>query len=393
MKIDHVRFCVEDAKTLSQWFASRLGFCVTEIGEWNGSHTEIVHADSIVFVISSPLVASSPAAGFLRQHPPGVSDVVLKVDDFEQALNHAIAQGATLQHSPQTEYYPQGCLKWATLTAWGSLTHTLVERSGITPLMPSDLSVGSTKQPPHTAMFSLSQTTVVEPTAFAVPGTPEVQFAGIDHVVINVPQGDLAKTVSWYQRVLQLQPQQMFEIQTQHSGLCSQVMRHPSGAVQLPINEPASPNSQIQEFLDVNRGAGVQHIALETVDLLQAIAQFRTAGLPLIQVPSTYYTQLRDRACLPFSAETLQALEAQQVLADWQTTNPDAGVLLQTFTQPIFKQPTFFLELIERQTHPLAGQPHRAAGFGEGNFQALFEAIEREQIKRGSLTAINAGNC
>jgi 4-hydroxyphenylpyruvate dioxygenase len=161
-------------------------------------------------------------------------------------------------------------------------------------------------------------------------------------------------------------------------------MLHPLGLVQLPINEPASANSQIQEFLDLNRGAGIQHIALETENLVETIARLRQNGLALIRVPETYYSQLRERPGLPISEAILQAIAAQEILIDWQDDSHSAA-LLQIFTEPIFDQPTVFLELIERQTSLVNGQLRRAYGFGEGNFRALFEAIERQQIQRGSL--------
>lgn len=384
MQIDHVRFCVEDAKTVSRWFIQRLGFCGVASGQWKGSWVEVVRAGSIYFVLSSPLQPDSATALFLQQHPPGVADVVFQVSNLKQAIARATAQGALLLQPIQQETQPQGQLAWSAIAAWGGVTHTLVERQGITTLLPlaeSDLGwaqgTGSRVVP--------SAEKVLSPSRWADFGSAICPIVGIDHVVLNVAKGDLSLAVAWYERVFGFQPQQVFEIQTQRSALSSQVMRHPSGCIQLPINEPASANSQIQEFLEVNRGPGIQHIALTTVDLLSAIAQFREAGLPLIQIPSTYYAQLRDRPALPFSDATLARLEQQQLLADWQET-PEAGVLLQTFTQPIFGQPTFFLELIERQTHPLATQPVQAQGFGEGNFRALFEAIEREQMKRGSLS-------
>jgi 4-hydroxyphenylpyruvate dioxygenase len=153
-------------------------------------------------------------------------------------------------------------------------------------------------------------------------------------------------------------------------------MLHPDGWVKLPINQPTSANSQIQEFLEVNRGPGVQHIALQTPNIVDAIAYLRQRGLPFLQVPRTYYTQLLHRQGLQLSEAEIQEIAAQQILVDWEENSPEA-LLLQIFTQPIFEQPTFFFELIERRL--------QARGFGEGNFRALFEAIEREQMKRGSL--------
>ncbi len=191
-----------------------------------------------------------------------------------------------------------------------------------------------------------------------------------------MPAGDLERAVAWYEEVLDFQPQQAFKIKTDRSALHSRVMLSRNGGVQLPINEPASAHSQIQEFLDVNGGAGVQHIALQTPNIVDAIALFRACGLSLLPVPQTYYSQLKQRKKLPLSTLELEALARQEILVDWKEDTKKA-VLLQIFTQPIFTQPTFFFEFIERR--------FQAQGFGEGNFQALFEAIEKEQIKRGSL--------
>lgn len=213
-------------------------------------------------------------------------------------------------------------------------------------------------------------------------------FTSMDHVVLNVARGDLERAVAWYERVLGFKPQQGFEIQTAYSALCSRVLRHPAGRAQLPINEPASSNSQIQEFLDLNRGSDVQHIALETTDLLGTIAHLRHKGLPLIHVPATYYAQLRQRPSLTLTPAIVQQFEEQQILADWQD-KAESAVLLQTFTQPIFDEPTFFFELIQRQTMQAVDRTdnhvQRAQGFDEGNFRALFEGIKREQMKQGSL--------
>jgi 4-hydroxyphenylpyruvate dioxygenase len=195
--------------------------------------------------------------------------------------------------------------------------------------------------------------------------------------VLNVATGDLERALRWYEDVLGFQRQQTFMIQTDQSGLRSQVLVHPISGVQFPINEPTSANSQIQEFLDVNQGSGIQHIALQTPQIVKAIAQLRNLGLSFLPIPPTYYTQLRlSHPKLPLSASEFEEITAQQILVDWQDKSTNA-LLLQTFTQPIFEQPTFFFELIERR--------QGAQGFGEGNFRALFEAIEREQLKRGSL--------
>ncbi|MBD2020953.1 4-hydroxyphenylpyruvate dioxygenase [Leptolyngbya sp. FACHB-36] len=360
MKIDHVRFYVEDASVTREWFVHQLGFRSLASSQDAQGCFEVVSSGSVYVVLCSPLTPTGPIAGFLQQHPPGVADVAFCVADIEATVAQALRHGATLRQPLQIERQQSGCFKWATIAAWGDLTHTFVERSGITSLLPA----------PHPSIpFSSHRSS----------------FIGIDHLVLNVASGELEQAVRWYEAVLGFQPQQRFDIQTSYSGLCSRVMRHPLGQVQLPINEPASPNSQIQEFLDINRGPGIQHIALETVDLVSAIAQLRCRGVSLLQVPSSYYTQLRQRSRLPLSEIDLQQVEAQEILVDWQ--DGDDAVLLQTFTQPIFGLPTFFFELIERQVSS-ANASRRAQGFGEGNFRALFEAIEREQMKRGSLARI-----
>ncbi|HEY9836158.1 MAG TPA: VOC family protein, partial [Vampirovibrionales bacterium] len=167
--------------------------------------------------------------------------------------------------------------------------------------------------------------------------------------------------------------QQTFEIQTERSGLHSQVMIYPDSLIQFPINEPTSNTSQVQEFLELNRGPGIQHIALKTTNILGTVAQLRQKGVSFIDVPSTYYATLRQRLGFDEESAEWQEIQRKKILVDWHLDTPHS-LLLQTFTQPIFEQPTFFFEVIERR--------EEAAGFGEGNFQALFEAIEREQLKR-----------
>lgn len=174
-------------------------------------------------------------------------------------------------------------------------------------------------------------------------------------------------------------------------------MRHPTGTVQLPINEPMTPNSQIQEFLDHNRGPGVQHIALRTSDAIATVAQLRQRQVDFLDVPDTYYDAVLHRDGATLRPTQVRAIAQQQLLVDWQPSDAQA-LLLQTFTQPIFKEPTLFFEIIERQTSrgcvptltaappsPRTAQPLLVQGFGERNFQALFEAIEQEQAQRGGL--------
>ncbi|MEH1936574.1 MAG: 4-hydroxyphenylpyruvate dioxygenase [Nostoc sp.] len=357
MKIDHVHFYVEDAKVWRDWFVHHLGFqaVADRISSFH-TCTEVVESGTVCFFLSSPLLPTSPVAEFLRQYPPGVADVAFAVEDVETAIALAEKHGATILQPIQERQIGTAFLKCGKIAAWGGLTHTLIERSLVSG---------------HSSLvFDKGQM------------TNDNTFTAIDHVVLNVAVGELERAVAWYENILDFQPQQAFKIKTDRSGLHSQVMVSRNGSVQLPINEPASSNSQIQEFLDVNRGAGIQHIALRTTNLVSAIAKFRASGLSLLSVPQTYYSQLKQRPGLTLSALELEAIAQQEILVDWQEYTPlearqTAPLLLQIFTQPIFEQPTFFFEFIERR--------FQAKGFGEGNFRALFEAIESEQIKRGTL--------
>ncbi|MBD2446277.1 4-hydroxyphenylpyruvate dioxygenase [Nostoc sp. FACHB-152] len=340
MEIAHVHFYVENAKAWRNWFVDYLGFTAvaSEISS-SHTHTETVQSGAICFLLSSPLLPTSPVAQFLHQHPPGVADIAFTVPNLETAIAQAVAHGATILE-PIQQYPGYKCSK---IAAWGSMTHTLIEKDQTRPLQQETRPI----------------------------------FTAIDHIVLNVAIGDLERAVVWYSNILDMQPQQVFKIKTERSALYSQVMVSPNGSVQLPINEPASSNSQIQEFLDVNRGPGIQHIALRTSNLVSAIAKLRSRGLSLLSVPQTYYTQLKKRPEFPLSSLELEAIAQQEILVDWQANTHNA-LLLQIFTQPIFEQPTFFFEFIERR--------FQAQGFGEGNFRALFEAIESEQIKRGTLS-------
>jgi 4-hydroxyphenylpyruvate dioxygenase len=353
MKIDRIHFYVEDARASQDWFINCMGFQAHASGASYHTQTRVVKSGSVYIVLSSPLTAASPVAQFLRRYPPGVADVAFLVTDLDSVLKKAITKGAKVLQPVEQRQFADGSMKWVKIAAWGSLTHTLVERCGVAPLLP-DINLA----PEDNAEIADT-------------------YNGIDHVVLNVAAGDLERALSWYEGTLGFERQQSFAIETEQSGLRSQVLVHPRSGMQFPINEPTSINSQIQEFLDFNHGPGIQHIALQTPQIVQAIARLRQCGLCFLPIPQTYYTQLQDRhrgLCL--LPEELEAIATQEILVDWQEDASDS-LLLQIFTQPIFEQPTFFFELIERRA--------QAQGFGEGNFRALFEAIEREQHKRGSL--------
>jgi 4-hydroxyphenylpyruvate dioxygenase len=391
MKFHHVHFYVENAQTLSDWFSHNLGFKKIATNADDRAYTEILKSGEIYFIFSSPLTHKNPVADWLNNHPSGVADVAFLVDNLELTLEQAILAGAKIEQPLQEV---SGSFKWAKIRGWGDLTHTLIEHNLVTndsPLLPlitndSPLPLIRGEDVIDVLSCILKINFVLYPDyQLPITNSPNY-FTKIDHVVLNVAKGDLSQAVNWYKNTFNLQPSQSFSIQTDISGLSSIVMVSPDHNVQLPINEPVSPNSQIQEFLEFNRGAGIQHIALQTNDIIEVVGKTRfsfaeasRSRVSFLSVPPVYYHQLRQKWEHLFSPEQWQLLEKYQILLD-RKSDGDEGFLLQIFTQPIFDKPTFFLEFIERRINRKNGKI--AQGFGEGNFRALFDAIEREQLKR-----------
>ena len=358
MEFDHINFYVENAIESRDWFINKLGFTSVTPGNQNftasstsqHTHKEVIKRGRVYFVLSSPITSASHVAKFLSLHPPGVGDIAFRVADIYSVVAKAARNGAEILQPIQENL--QG-LKWAKISGWGNLTHTLIEK-------------------------------INDPQILYSAAQLPTDIVGIDHVVLNVAEGELESAFNWYNQILGLQARQNFDVQTKKSALRSRVMVTPNGDVQFPINEPASSNSQIQEFLDANHGSGIQHIALRTENILGAVGELRSRGLPFLRVPGTYYSSLETKALNYLSEIDWQKVQDYQILIDWQELVSEA-MLLQIFTQPIFPQPTLFFEFIERRVAWVNGQKMQAQGFGQGNFQALFEAIEREQMKRGSL--------
>ena len=362
MHFHHLHFFVEDAVFWQDWFVEKLFFQpsdpTSDRNNTNG-YRALTHGD-IEVRLSDP-ASSVEAAQYLNQHPPGVADVALATDCFDSVLDRAIAQGAKILRRVSGALGQRQCQ----IQGWADLRHTLIERVCTERVGVERLGVNP-----------------IDAKAKRAERADTSLLKTIDHVVLNVAKGQMAIAADWYQRVFGLSQGQRFSIETDRSGLCSQVLVHPHGTLQMPINEPSSDNSQIQEFLNHNRGSGVQHVALRSLDAVDAIAHLRRQNLDLISVPPTYYEDLQQRSHCPLP--DTRAAAAQQLLLDW-ASNGQQGALLQTFTKPIFAEPTFFFEIIERGLYRENGQIKSAQGFGEGNFQALFEAIERAQLERGSL--------
>ena len=360
MKIDHVHFYTRNAARTKDWFIRNVGFQAINTSINSHTHTEVIAYNSVIFLISSPLDSSSEVANYLDFHSPGVADIAFRVQDIESIMVQADRFDLQVLQPPQVDASDKGKIKYAKIAGWNSLQHTLIENS---------TAISSDYFFPEVRGWDCQPLTRIDSPA---------NIIDIDHIVLNVAAGELAQAVALYQALFGLEIQQSFNIQTSRSGLYSQALVDRRGEVQFNINEPTSADSQIQEFIQINGGSGIQHLALRSPNLIQTVAEMRSRGVSFLSVPQTYYTHLKQRQknILPsLNSEEWLAIETEQILVDCDRDRPES-LLMQVFTQPIFEQPTFFLEFIERRS--------QAKGFGQGNFKALFEAVEREQVQRKS---------
>jgi 4-hydroxyphenylpyruvate dioxygenase len=353
--IDHVELYVGNAAQAAYWFTHALGFRQTayaglETGVRDHS-SHVVEQGTIRFVLTSPLHGGTELSRHASEHGDGVKVVALAVPDAEEAYRVAVRRGAKGLLEPHELSDADGTVRMATIGTYGETVHVFVERDGYEgAFLP-----GFERTDGATADTAL--------------------LADIDHVVGNVELGRLDEWVSYYERVFGFTEMIHFsdrDIHTEYSALMSKVMADGSGRIKFPINEPAEGQrkSQIEEYLEFYGGAGVQHLALTTNDIVGTVRELRGRGVEFLSTPGSYYEELPGR--IGEIEEDLADLNELGILAD----RDDEGYLLQIFTRPIGDRPTLFLEVIER---------HGARGFGEGNFKALFEAIEREQAKRGNL--------
>ncbi|HEY2428619.1 MAG TPA: 4-hydroxyphenylpyruvate dioxygenase [Acidimicrobiales bacterium] len=355
---DCIEFWVGNARAFTGWLLSAFGFsCVAYAGPETGVREKasyVLEQGDIRLVISGALTADSPIAAHVRAHGDGVHDLAWLVDDADAAFAAAVARGARPVRAPWNEDDEHGRLRLASIGTYGDTQHTFVDRTRY-------------------------RTGVLEPGYHAGnlppdPCGPATGLTTVDHVVGNVEQGRLEDWVRFYRDVMgfsQLVHYDDDQIATEYSALMSTVMWDGTKIV-LPLNEPADGRrkSQIEEYLETYDGPGVQHIALRTDDIVASVTALRQRGVRFMQVPDTYYREARARLAgidLPWDD-----LERLQVLVD----RDEDGYLLQIFTETVTDRPTVFFEIIERRG---------AKGFGEGNFKALFEAIEREQARRGNL--------
>ncbi|KAI3371885.1 hypothetical protein L3Q82_006760 [Scortum barcoo] len=299
----------------------------------------------------------------LVKHGDGVKDIAFTVQDCDFLVQKARERGAVIVKEPHTLEDEYGKVRVAVLQTYGDTTHTFVERTEYNGLFLPGF------KPP---LF-------MDPLLAKLP-SGNLDF--IDHVVGNQPDDAMVPVVDWYQRNLlfhRFWSVDDKQLQTEFSALRSIVVANYEETVKMPINEPAmgKRKSQIQEYVEYYGGPGVQHIAMNTSDIITAIRNLKERGMEFMSVPDTYYTQLREN--LKHSkvklSEDLDVLQELKILVDYD----DNGYLLQIFTKPVQDRPTVFLEVIQRHNHQ---------GFGAGNFKSLFEAIEADQHARGNLTVL-----
>ena len=354
--IDHVEFWVGNARQAAGFFASAFGF---DIVAYAGPETGVpdrasyvVSQGDIRFVVTAGLRPDSPVTAHVAAHGDGVRDVAFVVENATAAYEAALARGATGVRAPWVESDASGRVVRATVATYGETQHTFVERDD------------------YLGLFAPGY----EAAPLCRPMGPEVGLERIDHVVGNVELGRLETWVEFYARVFGFDQLVHFDdeaISTEYSALMSTVVWDGSKVV-LPINEPAPGRrkSQIEEYLDFYGGPGVQHVALATTNIVETVEALKERGVLFLETPEAYYEDVGDR--VGEIDESYEDLRRLRILAD----RDDDGYLLQIFTKTAQDRPTLFFEVIER---------HGARGFGDGNFKALFEAIEREQALRGNL--------
>ena len=339
MKIDHIHFFVEDAAYQRNWFITRLGWTFVKQATLPDRHLEVLRYRDTLFVLSSPRTSTSPVAQYLCTHGPGVADVAIEVENLAVILRR-------LEHHPNLK--PQAPVHGRRQNELKAATATVISQ-----LASANKNAGNAGNPPQTwttiAGWGGLRHTLIERRPLATSPPEGSGSRGLDHIVLNVPMGELQAAVTFYQTLFELQKQQSFNIQTKQSGLGSQVLFAPASQLYFNINQPTSVNSQIQTFLDANRGAGIQHIALHSEPIVPTVTALRQRGVPLLSVPLTYYNQLQQRLQADrvdsVSPQEWQQIVKQQILIDWQPQKTRA-LLLQIFSQPIFQAPTFFLSLL-----------------------------------------------
>ncbi|KAK6190227.1 hypothetical protein SNE40_002146 [Patella caerulea] len=366
VSFDHVTFWVGNAKQAASYYCTRMGFeSLAYKGLETGSRktaAHVVRQNKIIYVFESMLEPFQPEdfGQHLLKHGDAAKDVAFEVVDLDAIFKRAVERGAVVVNEPYEETDENGTVRMASVKTYGDTTHTFVDRSNYKGVFLPGFKILQDKDPLLTKL-------------------PEVGLQAIDHLVGNQPNDSMISAAEWYEKNL------MFhrfwsvddsQIHTEFSSLRSIVVTNYEETIKMPINEPANGKrkSQIQEYCDYNGGAGVQHIAMRTNDIITSIINLKARGMKFLEIPATYYKNLRNQ--LKNSKvevkENLDEIQRLHILVDFD----DNGYLLQIFTKPMQDRPTLFLEVIQRNNHQ---------GFGAGNFKSLFEAIEADQANRGNL--------
>ena len=354
-RVDHLELYVGNAKQAATYYARSFGFAATgyrglETGDRNAA-SYVLEQGHVRLVVTAALTPDHRISQFVFEHGDGVGVIALEVPDAATAFEATTTRGAEAAIDPTEERDAHGIYRYAAIHGYGDTLIKFVERSGY--------------RGAFAPGFGPCQ---------AIPTMPS-GLAAIDHIVGNVELGGMDRWVKFFAETMGFTQLVHFDdkkITTEYSALMSKVMQDGTGRIKFPINEPATGRrkSQIQEYLEYNHGPGVQHIAFATRDIVSTVSNLRARGLEFLRVPETYYDDLEKR--IGKIDEATEDLARLGILAD----RDEEGYLLQIFTQPVEDRPTLFFEVIER---------HGSRGFGEGNFKSLFEAIEREQARRGNL--------
>jgi 4-hydroxyphenylpyruvate dioxygenase len=341
----------------SAWGMELVGYSGPEHG--NRDHKSFVlRSGSIRFVVNGAVDPDSELADHHRRHGDGVVDIALEVPDVDRCIAQARKAGASIVREPEDLTDEHGTVRIAAIATYGETRHTLVDRSRY--------------DGPYLPGYVAAESTWVKR-----EGEPKRLFQALDHIVGNVELGHMDEWVEFYNRVMGFTNMAEFigdDIATDYSALMSKVVASGNHRVKFPLNEPAiaRKRSQIDEYLDFYRGAGAQHLAVATNDILASVDALRANGVEFLRTPDSYYEDPELRARIGNVRAPIEELQKRGILVD----RDEDGYLLQIFTKPLGDRPTVFFELIER---------HGSLGFGKGNFKALFEAIEREQAARGNL--------
>lgn len=353
---DYVELYVGNAKQAAYYYKAAFGFkslayCGLETGNKNYCSYVVVQ-DKIRLVLTTPFDPESEISHHIRRHGDGVKVIALWVDDARRAFEETTLRGAEIVMEPTVFEDEFGEVVKASIKTYGDTIHTFVERKNYRGVFMPGFDKWESEYEPESKGLKY-----------------------IDHMVGNVELGSMNKWADFYANTMGFANLVTFDdkdISTQYTALMSKVMTNGNGRIKFPINEPAVglKKSQVEEYLDFYGGAGCQHIAVATDDIVFTIGAMRRSGVEFLHVPGSYYDTVKDRVGI--IAEDMEVLKSLGIMVD----RDEEGYLLQIFTKPVEDRPTLFFEIIQRKG---------AKSFGKGNFQALFESIEAEQARRGTL--------